>query len=307
MSSGRNMSRVAGKAPTMLDMIANVTLEKAKNIESYESFYIDQIKSMETQIKEETGNKAFEIPLKKQDADILYVPVAGAHSIIPAAKIFNAASANWTLSQLDATNYSFFLGNIVNAKQASQQIINEANKLNVKKVVMTECGHGFRIMRHIAPEWFNTRFHFKVLSISEIMADYVQNNKFDLDPSKNPNTVTYHDPCQLGRNGGVYDAPRIVIKAVTKEFIEMTPTKEYNWCCGGGGGLVALPEYKDLRMETGKKKVEQIKDCEVDAVIHMCENCKSQLSDLNDHYKLDIQVLSVMDMLENAIATSKGD
>lgn len=301
MSSGRNLSRVAGKAPPMLDMIANVTLEKAKNIASYESFYIDQIKSIETQIKEDTGNKMFEIPLKKKDVDILYVPVAGQHSIIPAAKIFNAAGANWTLSQLDATNYSFFLGNIVNAKQASQQIIDEAMRLNVKTVVMTECGHGFRIMRHIAPEWFNTRFSFKVKSISEIMADYVEKNKFDLDPSMNPGSVTYHDPCQLGRNGGVYEAPRTVIKAVTREFREMTPTKEYNWCCGGGGGLVALPEYKDLRMETGVKKIEQIRESGADAVIHMCENCKSQLSDLNEHYKMGVQVLSVMEMLEKAI------
>jgi Fe-S oxidoreductase len=301
MSSGRNLARLAEKAPMMLGMIANVTLEKAKNISNYEELFAEQIKEIENQLKEETKNPNFEIPLKKSNAEILYVPVAGAHSIIPAAKIFNAAGANWTLSQLDATNYNFFVGNIANAKEASLQIIKEAEDLNVKTVVMTECGHGYRIMRHIAPEWFNTKFSFEVKSISELMAEYVKSELFTLDPLKNPGIVTYHDPCQLGRNGGVYEEPRIVIKAVTQEYREMSPLKEFNWCCGGGGGLVALPEYKDLRMKTGRRKVEQIRNTGAEIVAHLCENCKSQLSDLNEQYKLNVEVVSVMELLANAI------
>jgi Fe-S oxidoreductase len=301
VSSGRNLSRVAKKAPMMLEMIANVTLEKAKNITNYEGPYSEQIKELETQLKDETGNPEFEIPLRKKNSDILYVPVAGAHSIIPAAKIFNAVGANWTLSQLDATNYSFFLGNIENAKEASKQIIKEANNLGVKTVVMTECGHGFRIMRHIAPEWFKTEQGLNVKSISEVMAEYVKEGRLELDSTKNPEKITYHDPCQLGRNGGIYEDPRTVIKAITENYIEMKTTKEYNWCCGGGGGLVALPEYKELRMKTGKKKVNQIIQTGATTVVHMCENCKSQLSDLNDHYKLGIEVVSLMELLSNAI------
>jgi Fe-S oxidoreductase len=301
VSSGRNLSREAKKAPMMLEMIANVTLEKAKNITDYEGPYSEQIKSIESHIKEETGNPAFEIPLRKMNADILYVPVAGAHSIIPAAKIFNAAGVNWTLSQLDATNYSFFLGNITNAKEASQQIIKEAKSLGIKTIVMTECGHGYRIMRHIVPEWFKKERDFEVKSISEVMAEYIKEGRLELDPTKNSEKITYHDPCQLGRNGGVYEEPRTVIKAVAKDYREMTPTKEYNWCCGGGGGLVALPEYKELRMKTGKKKVDQIIQTGATTVVHMCENCKSQLSDLNDYYKMGIKVVSLMDLLVNAI------
>jgi Fe-S oxidoreductase len=305
MSAGRNLARLADKSPMMLGMIADVTLEKAKNISNYEELYAEQIKEIEYQLKDETNNPSFVIPLKKMNAEILYVPVAGAHSIIPAAKIFNAAEADWTLSQLDATNYNFFVGNIAHAKEASQQIIKEAENLNVKTVVMTECGHGFRIMRHIAQEWFNTEFGFEVKSISEQMAEYVNANLFTLDPSKNPGIVTYHDPCQLGRNGGVYEDPRTVIKATTKEFREMSPTKEFNWCCGGGGGLVALPEYKDLRMQTGKQKVQQIQNIEAEIVAHMCENCKSQLSDLNEHYQMNVEIVSVMELLANAIVTKE--
>ena len=48
--------------------------------------------------------------------------------------------------------------------------------------------------------------------------------------------ITYHDPCQIARNGGVMDEPRYILQHLTDDFREMTPDPKYNWCCGGGGG-----------------------------------------------------------------------
>jgi len=302
VSAGRYLTKTAGKEPSVLSMVAQVGVEKAKNISLYEGLYLEQIKLLEDQLSNDTKTPNARIPVKNQDADILYVPIAGAHSIIPAAKIFNAAGEDWSLSQFEANNYSYFLGDLEAAKVMTGQIINEAETLKVKTIAMTECGHGFLIMRHLAAKWFNRTLPFQVKSIAEVMAEYIEERRIKLDPSVNPGTTTYHDPCQLARNGGVYEEPRAILRASVEKFRELAPpNKEYNWCCGGGGGLIVPPDLKELRMKTGKRKAEQIKQTKPTAIASMCENCRSQLVDLNEYYNLGVRVTSLMELTANAI------
>jgi len=305
VSAGRFLCKTGEKAPEILAMIAQVGIEKALNIAQYEDLYLEQIKTLETQLRSETSNPKASIPIKHHGAEMLYVSIAGAHTIMPAAKIFNAAEQSWSLSQFDAANYSYFLGDIEAAKSLTGQIIKEAETLGAKTVVMTECGHGFRVMKYIAPKWFNRTFPFQVRSIVEIMAKYTEEGRVKLSPSANLGVVTYHDPCQLGRNGGVYEQPRTVLRASVKDFRELAPpNREYNWCCGAGGGVVAVPEFKDMRMKTGRRKVEQIKQTKPNTVASACENCRSQLNDLNENYSLGLTVTSIMDLMANAIRQS---
>jgi Fe-S oxidoreductase len=69
----------------------------------------------------------------------------------------------------------------------------------------------------------------------------------------------------------------------------MSPTKEQNWCCGGGGGLVAL-DNEDFRIKTGKPKKEQIVATGAKIVVTACENCVSQLNTIKSGYGLDVEV-----------------
>ena len=306
VSTGRFLSFKAGKSPEMLSMLSDMAVEKAKNISQYSDLYLQQINELETQLQKEIKDPTAKIPVNNKDAELVYVPIAGAHTIMPAAKIFNAAGENWSLSEFDSTNYNYFLGNIEAAKIVTGEIIKEAENLRVKTLVVSECGHGFRIMRHLATKWFNRPLPFEVKSLAEIMAKYIEENTVKLDPSRNPGTFTYHDPCQLGRNGGIYEEPRTILNKVVNDFKELKPNREYNWCCGGGGGLIAIPEFKELRMKTGLKKVEQIKETNANIIASMCENCRLQLIDLNDHYKLGLEVASLSDIMANAIIRSSS-
>jgi Fe-S oxidoreductase len=223
-------------------------------------------------------------------------------TIMPAAKIFNKVEEKWSLSLYDAANYNYFLGDIDTAKEVTGYLINEAEELGVKTVVMSESGHGFYIMRHLAQKWFKRNFPFKVKSTAEIMAEYIKEGRLKFDPSRFSKSISYHDPCEVGRNGGIFEEPRFILNHIAKEFVELAPpNREYNWCCGGGGGLVAETEFKDLRMKTGKRKAQQIRETKAKVVATMCENCRSQLTDLNKHYNLGIQVASLMDLVANAI------
>jgi Fe-S oxidoreductase len=68
------------------------------------------------------------------------------------------------------------------------------------------------------------------------------------------------------------------------DFRELTPNREEAYCCGGGAGLVALPEAYDLRMLAGKPKADQVKRSGAQVVAAACENCRLQLGDLSSHY-----------------------
>jgi Fe-S oxidoreductase/nitrate reductase gamma subunit len=307
VSDGRYLFLESGKAPDKLAKLAKESVEKAKHISEYEKQYQEQTKNLEIQLQKELHDSHAKITLKKADADILYVPLEEGHTIMSAAKIFNATNENWTLSEFDSVNYNFYLGNLEETIEETAELIKEAENLGVKTVVISESGHGLRIMKHLAPQWFNRTFPFQVKSIAEIMAQYIQEKTVKLDPSRNPGIITYHDPCHVGRNSGIYEEPRIVLGQVVQNFQEMKPNREYNWCCGAGGGIMAIPEFKDLRMRTGKKKVEQIKKTEANIVTSLCEDCRLQLIDLNTHYNLGIQVATVTDLMANAIIQPTGE
>ena len=162
------------------------------------------------------------------------------------------------MSIFEASNYGVFLGDPTRAKSIAKRIVDESEALGVKEIVISECGHAYYAMRWTAPNWFGEKFNFRIRSIVEVIAEYIRQGRLDLDPSANPGTLTYHDSCNLGRKGGVIEEARIIMGAVTNNFIELTPNRDEAYCCGGGSGLMALPEALDLRMLAGKPKADLV-------------------------------------------------
>jgi Fe-S oxidoreductase len=82
---------------------------------------------------------------------------------------------------------------------------------------------------------------------------------------------------------------------------ELTPNREKNWCCGGGGGLVAQPDFDEFRIKTGERKAEQIKKTGAGIVVSPCENCRLQIKSLNESYNLNIKVTGLSDVVANSL------
>jgi len=289
----------ANAEPEILSMLADTSVEKGKSMDLFKEGFLEGIKRLEEEVvakwKLEAGEKA--IPVDKEGADLLYVALAGAHSIIPAAAIFNAAGENWTLSFFEAVNFGAFVGDPSKTKLILDRIVNEAKRLKVKEVCICECGTAYRVMKQLTGKQ-----PFEVVSITEVHARYLREGRIKLDKSKLKGTVTYHDPCQIARNAGVMDEPRHILKHLTDDFREMTPEPEYNWCCGGGGGLVALGEETlDFRMKSSRIKVDQVKETGATILATACENCHTQLSNLNDHYKMEMQVQFLSSLVADAL------
>jgi Fe-S oxidoreductase len=285
--------------PEILTLLADTSVEKGKSIDLFKDSFMQGIKRLETEVvskwKLEAGETA--IPVDVEGADLLYVALAGAHSIIPAAAIFNAAGESWTLSFFEAVNFGAFVGDPSKTKLILDRIVNEAKRLKVKEVCICECGTAYRVMKQLTGEQ-----PFKVSSITEVHARYIRQGRFKLDKTKLEGAVTYHDPCQIARNGGVMDEPRYILKHLTDDYRELTDEPRYNWCCGGGGGLVAMGEDTlDFRMKSARVKVDQVNATGAKTLATACENCHAQLSDLNNHYKMGVEVKFLSSMIADAL------
>ena len=83
-------------------------------------------------------------------------------------------------------------------------------------------------------------------------------------------------------------------------FVEAKPNREMNWCCGGGGGLVAMGEL-EFRMKSARVKADQMKATGAGMMCTICENCHSQLTDLNEHYGMGMKVESLTNLAAHAL------
>jgi Fe-S oxidoreductase len=301
MRAVRAMASASGTAPEILVMLADAAIEKGKDPSFYKEMFLEQIREMEEQLREITGDPNASIPVEKEGAKILYVPLAGAHTILPPAVVFNVAKEDWTLSIFEAANYGVFLADMKRAKEVAKRIVDEANRLGVKEIVIAECGHAYASYRWDVPNWFAGEFNFKVRSLIEVIAEYIAEGKIKVDPTAIPESVTYHDSCNLARNGGLIEEPRYVLGKITTDFREMTPNKAEAICCGGGGGLVALAEYAERRIAAGKPKADQIKKTGAHVVVAACENCRLQIGELNEHYMLNVRITALTDLVVRAM------
>jgi Fe-S oxidoreductase len=299
LSVAKEILNAAGRGNTILGELADAAIFKGENIDMFKDILQETLKETEDELKVKLKDNNASIPMESQGADFLYVALSGTHTILPAAMIFNKAKISWTLSMFEAANYGYFLGSSKKAKAIAERIVDEAKRLKVKEIIITECGHAYRVMKFLYEAWAKEKLTFKIRGFVELITEFIKDGRVVLKEGSVKEPVTYHDPCQVGRNAGFYDEPRYIMRRIAADFRDLTPNKERNWCCGGGGGLVAMPELEKFRIQTGKLKADQIKKTGAKVLVTPCENCRLQIDNLNEAYNLDIKISSMMDFVAN--------
>jgi len=116
-------------------------------------------------------------------------------------------------------------------------------------------------------------------------------------------TVTYHDPCDLGRNGGVYDAPRKILKSIPGlTLVELENNRARSVCCGGGGNLEMVDS--GLTGTVAQKKIEEIQLTGAKAVVTSCQQCVRTIKGRARRQKADLNVYEITELVLRAM--SKG-
>lgn len=113
-------------------------------------------------------------------------------------------------------------------------------------------------------------------------------------------SVTYHDPCDLGRGSGEYVAPREVIRSIPGvKLVEMADNRENCLCCGGGGNLEMIDN--ELSAEIARAKIDQVLATGAQAVVTACQQCVRAMSTYVRKNKIKYEVLDIVQLIHRAI------
>lgn len=219
------------------------------------------------------------------------------------AKIFHQAKVSWTLSSeaFEATNSGIQIGVSEIAAQLVQRIVDAAEKLKVKHVISPECGHAYMAIRWEGPNLIGKPYSFKVVHVLELLDDLRRQGRLKT-VGKESQRLTFHDPCQIARRGGVIEQPRNLLEMVAENFVEMPETGSMNWCCGAGGGVSANERADALRLAAFGRKKKQLEAVRPDALVSACSNCRIQLEDGLEENNMDIPVLSLTETIAEHLA-----
>jgi Fe-S oxidoreductase len=243
-----------------------------------------------------------EVYIDKEKADIL-VSMSSIEimkypdSIAATAKILNALGESWTFRTegYEATNFGMMSGNVDWQRKSTTKLIDAAIDCGAKLVVLPECGHAYGALRWQGAAMYGKPLPFKVQHISEFLADVVGSGR--LKVKKVDRSVTFHDPCQVSRRGGATPAPRVVMEALGVDLREMTPAGDFNWCCGGGGGVVTIHRADKLRYKVFELKMDQVDSTGAETLLSTCSNCRQSFNDAQQHFNWDKKMESLLELV----------
>jgi Fe-S oxidoreductase len=305
----RSLAYDQGKAPERIVTGIDQAEKTGNNLALSTEVWIDTAEWLGEEVEEELGFEEGELqlPIDKEGAELLYIPNPREYTSNPKMfqtylTFFNYVGADWTLSSkvFDITNWAYYMGRHDVTVKLVRNLVEETRRLGAKALLSTECGHGFKILRKDAEGWLGEPLGFEVLSVVELAHRYFKEGRLNLRKDAVKERVTYHDPCNVGRKLGIFEPPRELLKHIAEDFVELWPSGKFGVCCGGGGSVGQNKDMATKRLETAKRKHDQIIATEASILATCCQNCLSQLQDLQSRYDMPVQVKSVMEMVVEA-------
>ena len=230
------------------------------------------------------AQQGVEVPLDKSQAEVLVLTTAVevllfSDALAATAKIMNRLGADWTMRSqgFEAANLGLVSGDEVTQRSATAKIVEQAKACGATTVILPESGHAYQALRWEGANVLGEVLPFEVLAMSEFIARELDAGRLKLKSPANGSSVTYHDPCRLGRHGGVIEQPRQVLEALGMDFHEADSNGRENFCCGGGCGEYVIKRSAPLRQKAFEIKKREFDETGADTVITSCANCRINL------------------------------
>jgi heterodisulfide reductase subunit D len=172
-------------------------------------------------------------------------------------------------------------------------------KSGASTVVLT-CPTCSMIFKKYYPQWMKRELPFEVLHATEFVERLQQKGTLKLDTMHVEKTVTYHDPCHLGRGQDIYEAPREILNRIKGiEFKDLTRSRENSYCCGGGG-LVPIG-FPDFSLDLARERASEMKSMGAELLLSACPACKENLKIAAQKLKLRTKVLDIAELVNDAL------
>lgn len=294
-------------------------------------FFRSSWNSLISKIKDAIGR---EVPLDKKGSEILfyasiYEAVVYPDVLVKVAIILDMLNKDWTFMSKPLgirPPASIVIGDREGALKVMERVYSYFTEISPKYVMLVSGGFEYPSLRYTMHEALKVKPSYEVVHVTELLAKWYENREFEIEPLDE--IITWHDPCQLGRRGGVFEAPRVLMKALSKKFKELPNHGVNSFCCGGGGGGCALPtrienmaktlgipigdrdkKFLDSALESlikaGKIKVNEINQIKAKEVLTGCPVCIESIGFSIHYYHADAKVAHIVDVLADRIRVGK--
>jgi len=169
------------------------------------------------------------------------------------------------------------------------------------RVLVTTCPSCYHTWQHTYRQVYGQPLGFDVRHASEFLLALLAAQRLPLQPLEA--TITYHDPCDLGRQSALYDEPRRVLQSIPGlELVEMAETRERALCCGGGGDVEMADA--DLVAAVARRRLQMALDTGARTVVSACQQCKRTLVAAARREKAKVKVLDIAEVVWQAVSSA---
>jgi Fe-S oxidoreductase len=182
-----------------------------------------------------------------------------------------------------------------------KEAFKKVNSAGVEQVLFT-CPACYRSFKYEYPRLLGVEPNFECITSSEFLNNLLNEGKLQLNVKENKEEgdviVTYHDPCHLGRQSGIYDPPRKILESIKGvKLVEMPRNRENSWCCGVGGGVkTAFPEFSK---KTAEERINEAQSVAASVLVTACPACESGFKDAlkTCQGNNNLKVLDIVDII----------
>ncbi len=179
--------------------------------------------------------------------------------------------------------------------------IEQVRAVGANRIVFS-CPSCYYAWSHLYPEMADTA-GLAFSHVTELLAALLEGCSLTLGPVEE--VATYHDPCDLGRKSGVYDAPRMILESIPGlELREMSMTRQDALCCGGGGDVeTADPE---IPVQVAMERIAQVEATGAGYVASACQQCKRSLQEGARRARVRVRAVDVVELLWRSIQSAES-
>ncbi len=243
----------------------------------------------------------------KEQAEIVYF-VGCTPSFYPqtygipqaAVKVMEAASLDFTTlgGEEWCCGYPLIIAGMGDAVEGLVRHNVEVVRQRGARMLVAGCPSCYHTWLHEYPRIIGEPLGIEVLHMSQLLEGLLLEGR--LKPGEYPRSVTYHDPCDLGRNSGVYEAPRNVLRSIPGlSFIEMEETGPHALCCGGGGDVAMCNQ--ELVESVARRRLQQAEATGAQVLVSACQQCKRTLMTAARQEKVRMRVLDLVELVAAAM------
>jgi len=217
-----------------------------------------------------------------------------------AAKLLKAAGIEFAVLEDEPCCGSVMIrtGRLQDAEENAKKVL-ESIQESGAKTVLVSCAGCLKTLRKDYPEKFNLSMP-KVVHFVEYFLELVKSRKIKLNPLGENVKITYHDPCHMGRELGIYEEPRNLLKAIPGvELVEMETNRRAAMCCGAGGGLRSYDP--ELSKKIAADRVREAEKAGAEIIANACPFCEQNLESGAKLLDSSIRVADIVDLIVDLI------